>query len=268
MRRGLEAGSDRYLTKPFTREALLALLQELDARRPRARAGAAGAGARRRAAAARRAGGARCGWTPNCCPRCRPSSSRAGEMVEEMARGAGRRRPRSSCGAGAPGGGRPGAVRVRTGRPGRAAGFERRAAAAADSAHGAAGGRSSRLRAAPAQRSRGPRRRRSAAPQRRRCCGGGPPRAAVRQVAEHDAALGQVVGRQLQAHQVAGDDADVVLAHLAAGVGHQFVAVVQDHAVARVRQDFGHPAVHFDQFFLRHAGAFMPGLHAAGWIEV
>ncbi|MNU04666.1 hypothetical protein D3C72_2491710 [compost metagenome] len=69
---------------------------------------------------------------------------------------------------------------------------------------------------------------------------------------ERDAALGQVVGRQLERDLVAGQDADVVLAHLAAAVGDQLVAVVERDAVARVGQDFGHCAVHFDQFFLGH----------------
>jgi hypothetical protein len=31
------------------------------------------------------------------------------------------------------------------------------------------------------------------------------------------------------------------------------MAVVEDHAIAGVRQDLGDPAVHLDQFFLRHA---------------
>ena len=34
IRRGLAAGSDLYLTKPFTREALLAMMRELDTGQP------------------------------------------------------------------------------------------------------------------------------------------------------------------------------------------------------------------------------------------
>jgi hypothetical protein len=72
------------------------------------------------------------------------------------------------------------------------------------------------------------------------------------QVAEGDTALGQVVRREFERHLVTRQDADVVLAHLAAAVGDQLMAVVERHAVARVGQDFGHCAVHFDQFFLGH----------------
>ena len=52
-------------------------------------------------------------------------------------------------------------------------------------------------------------------------------RAAALEVAEGDAALAQVVGRELERHLVAGQNADVVLAHLARGVGNQLVPVVQ-----------------------------------------
>src|SRR3990167_3384717 len=70
------------------------------------------------------------------------------------------------------------------------------------------------------------------------------PGAATGQMAEGNATLGQGVGRQLQGHLVAREDADVVLAHLAAGVGNQLVTVVQRDAKARVGQHFGEAALH------------------------
>jgi hypothetical protein len=71
-------------------------------------------------------------------------------------------------------------------------------------------------------------------------------------VAERDPALGQVVGRHFQRHVVAGDDADVVLAHLAAGVADHLVTVLQRDAKARIGQHFVDVPLHFDQFFLGH----------------
>jgi hypothetical protein len=71
-------------------------------------------------------------------------------------------------------------------------------------------------------------------------------------MAERDTALGQVVGRQVDRHLVAGDDADMVLAHLAAGVGDELMPVVQGHAKARIRQHFGDQPTHFNQFFFGH----------------
>jgi hypothetical protein len=72
-------------------------------------------------------------------------------------------------------------------------------------------------------------------------------------VAERDAPLAQVVGRQFEGDTVTRQDADVVLAHLAAGVGDELVAVLELHAKARVGQYFFHDTVDFDQFFLGHA---------------
>src|ERR1700704_3189307 len=77
-------------------------------------------------------------------------------------------------------------------------------------------------------------------------------RCAPLEMAERDAPLAQVVGRQLERYVVAGQDADVVLAHLAAGVGHQLVAVFQRHAATQIGQDLVDDAAHFDQFFLCH----------------
>src|SRR6218665_2003284 len=77
-------------------------------------------------------------------------------------------------------------------------------------------------------------------------------RAAARHETERDARFGQGVGRHLQRLFIAREDADMVRAHLAAGVGDQLVTVVQGYAKARGGQDFGHRALHFDQFFFGH----------------
>jgi hypothetical protein len=74
-------------------------------------------------------------------------------------------------------------------------------------------------------------------------------------MAERDPSLAQVIRRDLQRHLVAGDDADVVLAHLARGVGDEIVPVVQANAVAGVGKYVCHDAVHFEHFFLGHDGA-------------
>ena len=75
---------------------------------------------------------------------------------------------------------------------------------------------------------------------------------------ESDAALCQVIRRQLERHIVASQDADVVLAHLAGGVSHHLVSVVQGHAIARVGQDFLDLAAHLDQFFFGHVAFGFP----------
>src|ERR1700757_2103559 len=62
-------------------------------------------------------------------------------------------------------------------------------------------------------------------------------------VAVHDAAPGQVVGRQLHHHPVLGQDADVVLPHLAADVGKHLVAVLQLNAKHRIGQWLDHAAL-------------------------
>ena len=64
-----------------------------------------------------------------------------------------------------------------------------------------------------------------------------------------DAALGQIVGRQLDQHLVADQHADAVLAHLAGGVAEDFVVVLQPHAEHGVGQKLHHLAAHFEQFF-------------------
>src|ERR1700758_1951305 len=65
-------------------------------------------------------------------------------------------------------------------------------------------------------------------------------------VSVHDAAPGQVVGRQLHHHPVLGQDADVVLTHLAADVGEYLVSVLQLNAEHRIGQGLDHAALDLD----------------------
>jgi hypothetical protein len=81
-------------------------------------------------------------------------------------------------------------------------------------------------------------------------------------VTEGDAAFGQVVGREFQRDLVTRQDADVVLLHLAGGVGDQLVPVLQGDAKTRVRQDFVHDTIHLDQFFFGHGLLGFSGLMA------
>src|SRR5689334_15629648 len=72
-------------------------------------------------------------------------------------------------------------------------------------------------------------------------------------VAEDHAALVEVVGRHLDRDLVAGQHADAVLAHLAAGVGDDVVAVLELDAEAAVGIDVDDDALGFEQSFFRHA---------------
>src|SRR5690554_3695 len=96
------------------------------------------------------------------------------------------------------------------------------------------------------------RRRRSAAATAlgRRACG------AAGNVAVDDAGLAQIVGRHLERDLVAGQNADVVLAHFSAGVGHYVVTIVEGDAKTGIGQDFGDETAHFDEFFLSHMFSF------------
>src|SRR3954468_1163000 len=72
-------------------------------------------------------------------------------------------------------------------------------------------------------------------------------------VAVDDATPGEVVGRQLHDNAVLGEDADVVLAHLAADVGQHLVPVAQFHPEHRIGQGLDDPAFDLDgAVFLRH----------------
>src|SRR6185312_7517349 len=65
-------------------------------------------------------------------------------------------------------------------------------------------------------------------------------------VSVHNAAPGQVVGRQLHHHPVLGQDADVVLPHLAADVGKHLVTILQLNTEHRIGQGLDHPALDLD----------------------
>ena len=68
-----------------------------------------------------------------------------------------------------------------------------------------------------------------------------------------DTALGQVVGRELNAHTVAGSDTDEVLTHLARDMGQDLMLVCEFHAIHRGRQDFRHYALELKHIlFLSH----------------
>src|SRR5690349_16897778 len=72
-------------------------------------------------------------------------------------------------------------------------------------------------------------------------------------VAVDDSPAGQVVWRQLHHDPVLGQDADVVLAHLAADVGQDLVAVGELYPEHRVRERLDYPALDLDgPVFLRH----------------
>lgn len=75
-------------------------------------------------------------------------------------------------------------------------------------------------------------------------------------MAERDAALREIVGREFQGHFVAGQNADVVLAHLAVGVRDEFMTVVKLDTVAGVGQDFQNLAGHFNKVFFCHRLCF------------
>src|SRR4051794_14408112 len=71
-------------------------------------------------------------------------------------------------------------------------------------------------------------------------------------VPEDEPALFQIVGRHLDRHAVAGERLDAVLLHAAGRIGHDLVPGIELHAVARIRQDFGHETFELDEFFFRH----------------
>src|SRR4051794_32252847 len=74
-----------------------------------------------------------------------------------------------------------------------------------------------------------------------------------------DATAGQVVGRELHDHAVLGQDADVVLAHLAADVGEHPVPVLQLDPEHRIGQRLDDATLDLDgPVFLRHAVNALP----------
>src|SRR3954470_12215971 len=73
-------------------------------------------------------------------------------------------------------------------------------------------------------------------------------------MAIHDARPVEVVRRQLDAHAIAGKDADAEAAHLARDVPEDRVPVVELDAEHRVRQRLHHLALELDLLFLGHGG--------------
>src|SRR5262245_8092427 len=84
------------------------------------------------------------------------------------------------------------------------------------------------------------------------------------EVAEGDSTFGQIIGRHLQCDFVSCKDPDVVLAHLAAGVGHKLVSIVERDPVAHVWQHFVYLAMHFNEFFLGHFSSLARNLVREG----
>lgn len=62
----------------------------------------------------------------------------------------------------------------------------------------------------------------------------------------HNASLGQVVGRKFNRDLVAGEDADIVLAHLAGDMGRHGMTVFQLDPEYGIRQGFGDRAFHLN----------------------
>src|SRR5690348_9479263 len=83
------------------------------------------------------------------------------------------------------------------------------------------------------------------------CATGGSARTFIL-VAENQPAFLKVVGRHLDRNPVARQRLDAVLLHLAGGIGHDLVAGVELHAVARVGKDFGDQSFELDQLFFSH----------------
>jgi len=87
--------------------------------------------------------------------------------------------------------------------------------------------------------------------------------------AERDSALGQVVGRHLHVHAVAGEDPDSVLAHLAGGVGEYFVVIVQFDPEHRIGEQLGNSPRKFNKVFFRHVASLVHGAALAiGWPRI
>src|SRR4051795_9560723 len=87
----------------------------------------------------------------------------------------------------------------------------------------------------------------------------GPARTGCLLVPVNDATAGQVVGRELHDHSVLGQDADVVLAHLAADVGEHPVPVLQLHPEHRVGKRLDDATLDLDgPVLLRHARHGLP----------
>src|SRR5580658_4521061 len=78
-----------------------------------------------------------------------------------------------------------------------------------------------------------------------------------------DAALGQVVGGHFHGDRIAGEDANVVFAHLARDVRGHDVAVLQLHPKSRIRQGLDDLAFHLDRIFFGHTS--LSDVAGANW---
>ena len=67
-----------------------------------------------------------------------------------------------------------------------------------------------------------------------------------------DAALGEIVGRHLDGHLVAGENANVILAHLPRDVRSHNVPGFEFHPERCVRQSLDDFAFHLNRIFFRH----------------
>src|SRR4051794_28224880 len=79
-------------------------------------------------------------------------------------------------------------------------------------------------------------------------------------VAVGDATSGEVVRGELHLDPIAGEDADVVHAHLPGDVREDLVAVLQLHAEHRVGEGLGHRALEHDRVFLGLGQRDAPGV--------
>src|SRR5215467_13278098 len=77
--------------------------------------------------------------------------------------------------------------------------------------------------------------------------------------AKDNAALAQVVGSQFHGYGVTGQDADVMLAHLAGDVGRHHMAISQFHPESRVGQGLDDLAVHLDRVLFGHTALCFTG---------
>jgi len=68
-----------------------------------------------------------------------------------------------------------------------------------------------------------------------------------------DAGTVQIVGGQLAANAIAGEDANSKAPHLSGDVPEDYVVVVELHAEHRVGQGLDHLALEFNLVLLRHA---------------
>ena len=71
--------------------------------------------------------------------------------------------------------------------------------------------------------------------------------------AKYDATFGQIVGRLLHSHFVAGQDANIVHAHLSRDMSEYDMAVFELDPKGRVGEVLLHLALHLDHVLLRHS---------------